>query len=79
MSTLRSAEGSVEGYDLHDFALPTDFRMPTTEEIERDLALGKPGWKSLLRSSESEHTQCDSNVVCVQSTNPGKEQRTWTN
>jgi hypothetical protein len=73
MSTLRSAEGSVEGYDLHDFASPTDFQMPTTEEIERDLALGNPGWKSLLRSSESEHTQCVPHAACVQNTSRGKE------
>jgi len=73
MSTLRSAEGSVGGYDLHDLALPTDFQMPTTEEIERELALGKPEWKSLLRSSEGQHTQCVPLAACVQSTSRGKE------
>jgi len=74
MSISRYADGSVEGYDLHDFALTTDFQMPTTEEIERDLALGKPAWKSLLRSSESEHTQCVPHAACVQSPSHEKEE-----
>ena len=62
------------GYDLHDFALTPDFQMPTTEEIERDLALGKPGWKSLLSSSESEHAQCVPDAACIQDTSAGKEE-----
>jgi hypothetical protein len=74
MSTVRSVEGSVAGYDLRDFALSTDFQMPTTEEIERDLALGKPAWKSLLRSSESEHAQGVPHAACVQSTSHAKEE-----
>ena len=37
--------------DDHDD--PWDFPMPTIEEIEQDLALGKPGWKGLLRPSET--------------------------
>jgi hypothetical protein len=67
MSALRSGEQSVEGYDLNDWAFPTDFQMPTTEEIERDLAVGKPGWRGLLRSSKSEPTHCIAHAACVQS------------
>ena len=74
MSALRSAEQSVEGHDLNDLAFPTDFQMPTTEEIERDLAVGKPGWRSLLKSSESEPTHCIAHAASDQSASRGEEE-----
>lgn len=44
-------------FKLDGFELPADFQMPSAEEIEQDLELGKPGWQGLLRSSESDPKQ----------------------
>lgn len=57
MSMPRAAGDGVEGYELDGFALPADLQLPTTDEIERDLALDRPAWRNLLRSSESEPKQ----------------------
>jgi hypothetical protein len=57
MITQRAAGNVVDGYELDGFELPADLQMPTTAEVERDLALGKPGWKSRLRSPEREPSQ----------------------
>jgi len=55
LTFIRSAEIDLAGANgLGGFELPADFQMPTAEEIEHDLELSKPGWKSLLRSSEGE-------------------------
>ncbi len=54
MSERRAAGNAVESYELDGFALSAEFQMPTSEELELDLALGKPGWKGLLRSSQSD-------------------------
>jgi hypothetical protein len=70
VSTLRCAEGSVEGYDLHEFALPADFQMP----IEWDLALGKPGWKNLLRTSSVNTRSLVPHAACVQGSSRRKEE-----
>jgi hypothetical protein len=53
---------NVADCELDGFELPADFRMPTTEEIEHDLALGEPGWMSLLRTSEDESARTDSRL-----------------
>jgi len=43
---IQSILCALEGWEL-----PHDFEMPTQEDLENDLALGNPGWKSLLRPS----------------------------
>jgi hypothetical protein len=53
---------SVVYFELEGFELPADFQMPTTEEIEHDLALGESGWTSLMRTSVSESKRADSRL-----------------
>jgi hypothetical protein len=57
--TVVEQADSVADFGLEGFELPADFQMPTTEEIEHDLALGESGWTSLLRISEGESGRTD--------------------
>jgi hypothetical protein len=65
---------SVPEFEFDGFELPVDFQMPTTEEIERDLALGEPGWMSLLKRSEGESARTDSKP---RGTNAGRSWRAF--
>jgi hypothetical protein len=58
---VEQAESGTE-FELDGFELPADFQMPTMEEIEHDLALGEPGWISLMRTSEGESARTDSRL-----------------
>jgi hypothetical protein len=61
MKSGRRGEKSSSNADInpaaHGFELPADFQIPTAEEIEHDLALGEPGWISLLITPARESTQ----------------------
>lgn len=43
---IRAVASKLEGWHL-----PEDFQMPSIEELERDLELDDPSWKSLLTAS----------------------------
>ena len=49
--SLKQVHDRCEVDRMSGFVLPTDVQMPTTEEIEQDLALGSAAWRSLLRSA----------------------------
>ncbi len=49
---LHVLDFSTAPEELVGWELPSDFAMPSAEEIERDLALGHPAWGSLLRAAE---------------------------